>query len=150
MRVLVSWKRISLRSYWKIWLSALGGKGPIGALPRIDAHFQFTSIVWLKRNQADTNSITPVSRWTSANKSGQKVIKFTTHLLNYLNIFLYNYIVLSSSLSELNVWGYYFGEYFGPTICVGSLLKSKRSERCKTTRTKEHSKQNSTNKIKFI
>ena len=43
--------------------------------------------------------------------------------------------------------GVLFAEYFGPTIYIGSLLKNKQR---KTMRTKEHSKQSSTNKIKFI
>ena len=42
------------------------------------------------------------------------------------------------------------GGYFVPTIYVGSLLKSKRRKRCKTTQRNEHSKQSSANKNKFI
>ena len=49
----------------------------------------------------------------------------------------------------------FYGGMFGlvvcfPTIYVRSLLKSKWNARCETTRTKEHSKQSSTNNIKFI
>ena len=43
--------------------------------------------------------------------------------------------------------GTLFAECFPPTIYVGSLLKSKRR---KMMRTKEHSKQSSSNKNKFI
>ena len=53
--------------------------------------------------------------------------------------------------TDFNTYGGTVWCFYCPTIYViGLLLKSKWSTQCETTRTKEHSKQSSTNKIKFI
>ena len=57
-----------------------------------------------KRNYADVNYTTSVSRCSSADKSCNKAIKFATHLLYFLNKSFNNHIVLCPPSSELNVY----------------------------------------------
>ena len=65
----------------------------------------FTSLIMLTVRLKTFIQITPVSRWTSAEKSGRKAIKFAPPTtLYFLNICLCNYIVLSSSSSDLKAY----------------------------------------------
>ena len=90
---------------YRINYLSLAVNRPISALPWIGAHlWLFSSYITYSDGSKTIQTsiqITPVPRWTSTDKSGRKAIKFATNPLYFLNICLYNYIVLSSSSSEL-------------------------------------------------
>ena len=93
----------------------LAVKGPIGTLLQIGAHILLLSIYITYNANSKTIltliQITPIPRWTSADKSGRKAIQFATHLFYFLNtcfIYCFEFFVRIESLS-VNV-----GKYMGP------------------------------------